>query len=43
MQGSGMRYVRSSRGVDTVIFNGEIAWTEAGGYTDARLSMIAGA
>jgi len=41
MPGSGMRYVRASRGVDTVIVNGEIAWTAAGGYTDARSGVIA--
>ena len=27
MPGGGMRYVRSARGVDTVIVNGEVAWT----------------
>jgi N-acyl-D-amino-acid deacylase len=43
MPGSGMRYVRSSRGVDTVIVNGEIAWTAADGYSDARPGVIASA
>ena len=43
MPGTGMRYVRSSRGVDTVIVNGEIAWTAGGGYTDARAGVIASA
>jgi N-acyl-D-aspartate/D-glutamate deacylase len=41
MPGTGMRYVRRSRGVDTVIVNGEIAWSEADGYTDARPGVIA--
>jgi len=41
MPGGGMRYVRSARGVDTVIVNGEIAWTAADGYTDARPGVIA--
>lgn len=41
MPGSGMRYVRDSRGVDTVIVNGEIAWTANNGYSDARAGVIA--
>jgi N-acyl-D-amino-acid deacylase len=36
MPEGGMRYVRGARGVDTVIVNGEICWSAAGGYTDAR-------
>lgn len=43
MPGGGMRYVRSARGVDTVIVNGEIAWSDAGGYTDSRSGVIASA
>lgn len=43
MPGAGMRYVRSASGVDTVIVNGEIAWSAAGGYTDARPGVIANA
>jgi N-acyl-D-aspartate/D-glutamate deacylase len=43
MPEGGMRYVRSARGVDTVIVNGELAWTAAGGYTDARPGVIASA
>ena len=35
--------VISARGVDTVIVNGEVAWTAAGGYTDARPGVIASA
>lgn len=40
MPGAGMRYVRAGRGVDTVIVNGEVTWTAAGGYTDARPGVI---
>jgi len=43
MPEEGMRYVRGARGVDTVIVNGEIAWSAAGGYTDARPGVIASA
>jgi N-acyl-D-aspartate/D-glutamate deacylase len=43
MPGAGMRYVRSARGVDTVIVNGEIAWSADAGYTDARPGVIASA
>lgn len=40
MPGEGMRYVREGRGVDTVIVNGEIAWSAKGGYTDSRSGVI---
>lgn len=40
MPGNGMRYVRSASGVDTVIVNGEIAWTASGGYSDARPGVV---
>jgi N-acyl-D-aspartate/D-glutamate deacylase len=43
MPGAGMRYVRSAHGVDTVIVNGELTWTAADGYTDARPGVIANA
>lgn len=43
MPGNGMRYVRSSRGVETVIVNGEIAWSAAGGYSEARPGIVASA
>jgi N-acyl-D-aspartate/D-glutamate deacylase len=43
MPEGGMRYVRAGRGVDTVIVNGEITWTAAGGYTEARPGVIANA
>ena len=39
MPGDGMRYVRGSIGVDTVVVNGEIAWT-AGAYTSAQAGVI---
>jgi N-acyl-D-aspartate/D-glutamate deacylase len=39
MPGEGMRYVRSSIGVETVLVNGEIAW-EAGRYTAAKSGVI---
>ncbi len=41
MPGAGMRYVRSARGVDTAIVNGEVTWTASGGYTDARPGVVA--
>jgi N-acyl-D-amino-acid deacylase len=41
MPGDGMRYVRGSIGVDTVLVNGEIAWTK-GAYTDAKAGEICG-
>ena len=40
MPEGGMRYVRGARGVDAVIVNGEITWTAAGGYTDARPGVV---
>jgi N-acyl-D-aspartate/D-glutamate deacylase len=43
MPGAGMRYVRSACGVETVVVNGEIAWSASGGYTDARTGVIASA
>jgi N-acyl-D-aspartate/D-glutamate deacylase len=41
MPEGGMRYVRGAQGIYTTIVNGEIAWTAAGGYTDARSGAIA--
>jgi N-acyl-D-amino-acid deacylase len=41
MPGDGMRYVRGSIGVDTVVVNGEIAWAN-GAYTDAKAGEICG-
>jgi len=41
MPGDGMRYVRGSIGVDTVVVNGEIAWAK-GAYTDAKAGEICG-
>ena len=43
MPGDGMRYVRSASGVDAVIVNGEVAWTAAGGYSDARPGVVVNA
>jgi N-acyl-D-aspartate/D-glutamate deacylase len=40
MPGDGMRYVRGSTGVDTVIVNGEVTWSAAEGYTDARPGIV---
>ena len=39
MPGDGMRYVRAARGIDTVLVNGEVAYT-AGAYTDARSGIV---
>jgi N-acyl-D-aspartate/D-glutamate deacylase len=43
MPGEGMRYVRAARGVDTVIVNGEVVYSAAGGYTDAKPGVVANA
>lgn len=39
MPGNGMRYVRDSVGIDTVLVNGEIAW-QHGTYRTARAGVI---
>jgi N-acyl-D-amino-acid deacylase len=39
MPGEGMRYVRAARGIDTVLVNGEVAYT-AGSYTIARAGVV---
>lgn len=41
MPGAGMRYVRDSVGVDTVLVNGAIAYAR-GAYTDARSGAVVG-
>jgi hypothetical protein len=41
MPGGGMRYVRSASGIDTVIVNGEVAYSHANGYTEARSGVLA--
>ncbi len=41
LPGGGFRYVRHSEGVDGVLVQGEVAWTAAEGYTDARAGRIA--
>ena len=43
MPGGGMRYVRAASGVETVVVNGEIAWSAATGYTEALPGTIASA
>jgi N-acyl-D-amino-acid deacylase len=40
LPGDGYRYIRHSLGVDTVIVNGEVAWSRDGGYTDARAGDV---
>jgi len=40
MPEGGMRYVRASKGVETVIVGGEIAWSRETGYTDARRGAV---
>jgi N-acyl-D-amino-acid deacylase len=37
----GFRWVRRSVGVDTVVVNGEIGWTQRDGYTAARAGRVA--
>jgi N-acyl-D-aspartate/D-glutamate deacylase len=39
MPGDGMRYVRDSVGIDTVIVNGEVAWKD-GEYLTPRAGVI---
>jgi N-acyl-D-aspartate/D-glutamate deacylase len=41
MPEGGMRYVRSASGIDSVVVNGEITFTRAGGYTDAMAGVLA--
>jgi N-acyl-D-amino-acid deacylase len=41
LPGGGYRYVRRAVGVHTVVVNGEVTYTEAQGYTDARPGVIA--
>ncbi len=41
MPGDGMRYIRDSIGVDTVLVNGAIAYAN-GAYTDARAGVVVG-
>lgn len=39
MPGEGMRYVRGAQGIDTVLVNGQVAYT-AGAYTDTRAGVV---
>jgi N-acyl-D-amino-acid deacylase len=40
LPGDGFRYIRKSRGIDTVIVNGQVTYTAAGGYTTARAGEV---
>lgn len=40
LPGNGFRYIRHAEGVDTVIVNGAVTYTSAGGYTDARAGDV---
>ena len=39
MPGDGLRYVRDATGIDTVLVNGQVAYTK-GAYTDARAGVV---
>jgi N-acyl-D-aspartate/D-glutamate deacylase len=41
LPGDGIRWVRHAQGVHTVLVNGAVAWSAAGGYTDSRTGTIA--
>lgn len=41
MPEGGMRYVRHARGIDRVIVNGAVAWSQERGYVDSRNGQIA--
>ena len=43
LPGEGYRYIRHSKGVDTVVVNGEVTWTADGGYTSARAGEVVSA
>ena len=40
LPGEGFRYIRHARGIDTVIVNGQVTYTAAGGYTAARAGDV---
>jgi N-acyl-D-aspartate/D-glutamate deacylase len=40
LPGDGIRWVRHAQGVHTVLVNGAVAWSAAGGYTDSRSGAI---
>jgi N-acyl-D-aspartate/D-glutamate deacylase len=40
LPGDGIRWVRHAVGVDSVVVNGALAYSSAGGYTDARSGTI---
>jgi N-acyl-D-aspartate/D-glutamate deacylase len=41
LPGDGIRWVRHARGVHSVLVNGAVAWSAAGGYSDSRSGAIA--
>jgi N-acyl-D-amino-acid deacylase len=41
MPGDGLRYVRDSVGVDTVVVNGQVAWAK-GAYSGSKSGAICG-
>ena len=43
LPGDGIRWVRHAVGVEHVLVNGAVAWSAAGGYTDARRGAIVSA
>jgi N-acyl-D-aspartate/D-glutamate deacylase len=40
LPGDGIRWVRHAQGVHSVLVNGAVAWSAAGGYTDSRSGVI---
>lgn len=40
LPGAGIRWVRHAEGIDTVLVNGAVAWSAAGGYSDALTGAI---
>ena len=40
LPGDGFRYIRHALGIDTVVVNGEVTFTAAGGYTAARAGEV---
>ena len=40
LPGDGFRYIRHARGIDTVVVNGQVTYTAAGGYSDARAGDV---
>ena len=40
LPGEGIRWVRHAEGVHAVLVNGAVAWSAAGGYSDARSGAV---